>query len=252
MAKIEEARKIFKEIGSVYNITPDEVEEIFYEIMCKHLNEDNILLDDDGLYVNGILYEYFDISEIRKFRTALEDEIQRYSIKKWENYLNMYLRNKKIITGTLQKEGKKFYYFSPIDDDNKKLQNILLIQVPKTNVRLNFSVEKGNVFSLYLSDKPKIFRKEKPIYFNKFFTVAKIITRSSVKAIINEKIISVFKSIYTADDFKIKYISPIKSRYGIINLIIKKPISANLLNYLNKSFEKYGYIVNAKERKNNV
>jgi len=250
MSKLEEARELFKEIGEIYGLSADEVEEVFYSLIQEHLGEENIILDEDGLYVNGILYEYFDLKEIRKFRQALDEKVNKYAIEKWKYILNAYLKNFSFIEGVLEKEGKKNYYFQPLSKDNEKINKILKIQVPKTNVKLNFSIEKGNSFKLYIAKDAKVFRKHNhPHYFNKFFLPAKIITRQSVKEIIDEKIISAFKNIYSINDFKIKYISLIKKNYGIINLIIKKQISANLLDYLDNTFKKYGYIVNAKEKR---
>ena len=249
MSKLKEAKELFQEIGEIYGLSADEVEEVFYSLIQDHLEEENIILDEDGLYVNGILYEYFDLREIRKFRHALDERVNKYAIEKWKNILNTYLKNILSIEGVLKKEGKKNYYFQPLIKDNEKINKILIIQVPKTNVKLDFSIEKGNTFKLYIAKDTKVFRKHNhPYYFNKFFLPAKIITRQSVKEIIDEKIISAFKNIYSIDDFKIKYISPIKKNYGIINLIIKKQISANLLDYLDNTFKKYGYIVNAKEK----
>jgi hypothetical protein len=251
MSKVEEAKKFFKEIGDVYGINADEVEEVFYEILANHFDEKNILLGEDGLYVNGILYEYFDVSEIKKFTNVLQEEIQKYSILKWKIFFETYLKANRIINGVLEKEGKKNYYFIPsVNDEHKDiLQKLLRIQIPKTNVKLNFAKEKGNIFKIYLPKQPEIFRKHKPIYHNKFFSPGKIITRQSVKEIIKDNIITAFSNIYSIEDFKVKYISPIKGKYGIINLVVKKQISANLLNYLNNLFDRYGYIVNAKEKK---
>jgi len=240
-------KQFFKEIGNIYKISADEVEDIFYELLEEHLEENNILIDDNKLYVKGVNYEHFNPAEIRKFRTELQNRVEKYAILQWKQYFRVYLNNFTHINGILEKEGRKYYYFIPIIEEEPN--KILKIQVPKTNVRLNFEKEKGNVFALYFSKQVKIFRKNKPFYFNKLFTAANIITRQSVRDIIDKEIVSAFKKVYSIDDFKIKYISPINPKYGIINLIIKKEISANLLQYLENTFKRYGYIVSIKKKK---
>jgi hypothetical protein len=243
---VNEAEELFKEIARLYGINTDEVEDIFYEILKNHFGSDNIILDDEGIYVDGHLYEYFNPKEIRKFKSALEDKVQSYSVNKLRNYFEAVLRGKRKIKAVLEKEGKKHYYFKPFIEN--EYNEYLKIQVPKTNVRFDFPLEKGNEFIIYLPEDVRVFRKDKPVYFNKYFVPGKVITKEAVKDIIKEKMVDAFSAIYTVDDFKVKYISPIRKRYGIINIVIKKKITANLLNFLDNVFKRYGYIVSIKEK----
>lgn len=246
---MEKLKELFEEFKEIYNLDKTEVEDIFCNIISNYFDGANVILEDNEVIIDSIVYEYFKPNEISIFRNKLDEELNIYSLEKWKNYFFLYFNNNKSITGKLIKEGKKNYYFNPVIEE--KINPILRIQVSKSNIRLNFLQEQGNLFNLYFGNKIKIFKKAKPVYFNKFFTPAKIITKQSVKEIIEKEIISVFSRVYDINDFKIRYISPVKQKYGIINLTIKKQISSNLLNYLNNSFQKYGYIVNIKQKKEN-
>jgi hypothetical protein len=248
--KDNEVQELFRDIGKIYGVDADEVEDIFYSILEKYFETDNIILDGDKLYVNGYLYEYFDLKEIKRFRGVLEDNVQKYSIEKLKNYFEMVLRQKTKIKAILEKEGKRYYYFKPFLDG--AYNDYLKIQVPKTNVKFDFAAEKDNEFIIYLPKKIKVFRKNKSIYFNKYFIPGKVITKETVKNLIKDKIVTAFSVFYTVDDFKVRYISPVKQKYGIINITIKKQISANLLTFLDNVFKRYGYIVNLKEKKKDV
>jgi len=238
--------ELFKELGDIYSLSYDEVENIFYEILKQHFESENILLEKDGLYIDGIKYEYFDKNEINKFRHVLDEELNKYSIEKYKVLFKSYL-NRRVVKGVLFKEGKKKYFFKLVVDNQVK--NNLILLVSKENVRFkNFDEVKGRVFDLYVSKKPKIFKINKPIYFNKIFTNAKLITYKSVYKILENTVVKAFNTIYSIEDFKVKYISPIKKEYGFINLYIRKDISANLLDYLDNVFGYFGYKVSVKKK----
>lgn len=246
MFNYEEVKEFFDDIGKIYGVSRDDVEEAFYLLMQEYLETENVILDEKGLFVGGKLYEYFSSKEIKRFREPLEEKILLISLEKWKNYFTAVLMQNKKLIGILESQGKNNYFFYPVIEG--EINKYLIIQVPKTNVKFDFEKEKGNQFVLYFPNKVRVFKKNKVKYFNKFFASGKIMTKKAAKEIINKKIVTPFRTMYSIEDFKIKYISPIKGKYGIINLVINKKISGNLLNHLDTAFKRYGYIVSSKEK----